>query len=270
MLHLLLNLNFFAVAFVVIVAAASTAADAISIYIIFAVAVVIFSAVVDNVAAAEFLLLLLLLLLFYVFLLLPLPPLIQPCSARSLLALTRRLLRHLPRGKQVQDIVRALVVGKLCYGSILFPVRMTPTDSTCQLLQQIQTSINEMARQLLGVSRMDRTPVEELLVRSNLPILNRVVVKTILSEAWKCLHSCDGPDGGMNPLGRILSGTPSLSQRATRSADTGVLPPPLRLRDDTFVWFAFKLLNDHDSVRSARTYAAARRAAESISSAVPV
>ena len=53
-------------------------------------------------------------------------------------------------------------------------------------------------------------------------------------------------------------------------AGAGVLPPPLRVRDDTFVWFAFKLLNDHDSVRSARTYAAARRAAESISSAVPV
>ncbi len=147
-------------------------------------------------------------------------------SARSLLALTRRLLLHLPKGKQVQDIVRALVVGRLCYGSILFPPRLSATDPSCQLLQQIQISINDMARQLVGVSRVDKIPVEELLARSTLPALNRVVVKTVMCEAWKCLHSCDSPGGGMNPLGRILSGSPPLSQRYTRSAGAGVLPPP--------------------------------------------
>ncbi len=193
-------------------------------------------------------------------------------SARSLHALTRRLLLHLPRGQQVQNIVRALVTGRLGYGSILFPPRLSPADSSCQLLQQIQVSINDMARLLLGASRADKIPVGELLARTSLPALNRIVVKTILCEAWKCLHSCDSPNGGMNTLGMILSGSNPLSlpsQRTTRSANAGVLPPPLRVRDETFVWFAYKLLNEHDSVRSAPSYAAARRAAEAISSAAP-
>ncbi len=191
-------------------------------------------------------------------------------SARSLLALTRRLLLHLPRGRQVQDEVRALVVGRLCYGSILFPPRLTAEDKACQLLQQVQVTVNDMARLLLGVSRADKMPVEELVARSGLPAINRVVIKTILCEAWKCLRSHDNPDGGMNPLGRILSGPPNAStQRSTRAANAGEIPPPLRVRDETFIWFAFKLLNEHDSVRSAASYAAACRAAESISSAVP-
>ncbi len=56
-------------------------------------------------------------------------------TARSLLALTRRLLLHLPRGQQVQDIVRSLVVGQLGYGGVLFPPGSplrTPQASLCR------------------------------------------------------------------------------------------------------------------------------------------
>ncbi len=49
-------------------------------------------------------------------------------TARSLLALTRRLLLHLPRGRQVQNVVKSLVMGRLCYGSILFPPRLACSD----------------------------------------------------------------------------------------------------------------------------------------------
>ncbi len=191
-------------------------------------------------------------------------------SARSLLALTRRLLLHLPRGGQVQDVVRALVVGKLCYGSILVPPRLSPEDPTSQLLQSIQTSVNDIARLLLGTRRADRIPVERLLDLTGMPALNRVVIKTILCETWKCLHSCDGPDGGMNPLGVMLSPPTPPSNRVTRSISAGSLPPPLRIRADTFAWFAAVLYNDVPLIRSAPTLAAARRAAESFSSAAPL
>ena len=191
-------------------------------------------------------------------------------SARSLLALTRRLLLHLPRGRQVQDIVRALVTGRLCYGSILFSPRLSAEDSCCQLLQQVQTTINNMARLLLGVSRVDKTPVEELLARTNLPAMNRIVVKTVLCEAWKSLRSCDNPDGGPNPLGKILHGSLLVPERETRSTNAGTLPPPLRFRMDSFVWNAYKLYNEYESVRSAQSYAAASRAAESVSRAAPL
>ncbi len=192
-------------------------------------------------------------------------------SARSLLALTRRLLLHLPRGEQVQNIVSALVTGKLGYGSILLPPRLSPADPSCQLLQQVQTTINDIARLLLGASRADKIMVGELLTSTKLPSLNRLTIKTVLCETWKCLRSCDGPNGGLNPLGEILSGpSPSLPQRGTRSAKAGTLPPPLRIRDDTFVWSAFKLYNEHESIRSAPSYAAARRAAEFVSRAAPI
>lgn len=148
-------------------------------------------------------------------------------AARSLLAMTRRLLLHLPRGWQVQEIVRALVVGRLCYGSILVTPRLNQEDPVCQLLQSLQVVVNDIARSLLGVARADQVPVEQLLAETNLPALNRVVVRSILCETWKCLRSCDSPDGGLNPLGMILS-PPLLNhvQRSTRSASDGSLSPP--------------------------------------------
>ena len=195
-------------------------------------------------------------------------------TARSLLAMTRRLLLHLPRGQQVQEVVRALVVGRLCYGSILFVPRPSHDDPVCQLLQSLQTGINDIARSLLGISRADRIPVEQLLAESNMPVLNRVVIKSIMCETWKCLRSSDGPDGSMNPLGMIVSppvpALPARVSRTTRSTSDGSLPPPLRVRADTFAWHAVKLYNDNVLLRSAQSYASAQRIAESASSAAPI
>ncbi len=192
-------------------------------------------------------------------------------TARSLLAMTRRLLLHLPRGRQVQDIVRALVVGKLCYASILVTPRLSAEDPVCQLLQSLQTTVNGIARALLGVSRADRIPVEQLLTEASMPSLNRVVIKSILCEAWKSLKSSDGPEGGMNPLGMFLSSSSNANcTRSTRSTTDGTLPPPLRLRADTFAWHAVKLYNDCPPLRSAQTYAAVPRIAESLSRAAPI
>ncbi len=109
-------------------------------------------------------------------------------TARSLLAMTRRLLLHLPRGRQVQEVVRALVVGRLCYGSILFTPRLSLENSACQHLKSLQTVINDIARSLLGISRADRIPVDQLLAETNMPVLNRMVIKSILCETWKCLR----------------------------------------------------------------------------------
>ncbi len=121
-------------------------------------------------------------------------------TARSLSALTRRLLYHLPRGRQVQDVVRALVRGRLGYACMHLLVRLKPEDPTCQLLQSVQVQINDMARALLGKTRADQVPVETLLSLSGMPSLNRITVKTVLLELWKSLHSCDGPGGSLSPL----------------------------------------------------------------------
>ncbi len=49
-------------------------------------------------------------------------------TARSLLAMTKRLHLHLPHRQQMQNMVRALVMGRLCYGSILFTPHLTGED----------------------------------------------------------------------------------------------------------------------------------------------
>ncbi len=197
-------------------------------------------------------------------------------TARSLLALTRRLLLHLPRGRQVQDVVNSLVMGRLCYGSILFPPRLTMMDPSSQLVQDIQVPVNDMARLLLGASRADRIPVEQLLGASGLPGLNRVVIRTIICETWKCLHSCDGPGGGLNPLGVLLSPpappvpAAAAAARETRSTCSGALPPPMRVRAETFTWWAMKIYNEIPQLRTAQSLAAAKRIAQSYSSAAPL
>ncbi len=198
-------------------------------------------------------------------------------TGRSLLALTKRLLLHLPRGRQVQDVVQALVVGRLCYASVLFPPRLLQGDPSCQLLQDAQVLVNDMARSLVGVTRADQVPVRELLEETGLPSLNQVVVKTILLVAWKCLQSSDGPCGSQNPLGRILSAPQSspspnilLVQHETRSMRAGTLLPPLRIRVETFVWYAAKLYNELPELRNAKSLAAARKIAEQYSRALLV
>ncbi len=170
--------------------------------------------------------------------------------------------------------MRSLVVGRLGNGSILFPPRISLQDPSNELVQDIQVPINDMARLLCGASRADRVPVEKLLAAAGLPALNRLVIRTIFCETWKCLNSCDGPGGGPNPLGALLvssySTPPTLAARTTRSASAGTLVPPLRIRAETFAWWAVKLYNEVPLLRSARSLAAARRAAESYSSAAPL
>ncbi len=190
-------------------------------------------------------------------------------TAKSLSALTRRLLHHLPRGRQVQDVVRALVRGRLGYACMLLPVRLKDEDPTCQLLQTVQVQINDMARALLGRTRADQVPVETLLNLSGMPSLNRIAVRTVLLELWKSLRSCDGPDGSLNPLGRLLNSEKTPSRR-TRSTQAGDLPPPLRKSADTFIWTAHKLYNEVTSLRSASTLAAASRIADSFVSTIPL
>ncbi len=140
--------------------------------------------------------------------------------------LLRRLLIHFPRGRYVREVVRSLVTGRLCYGSMLFPVRLTDQDPTCRLLQAVQTQENDTAKLLLGVSRLDRIPVEDVLSASGLPSLNRAAVRATVIETWKSLHSCDGPGRSLNPLGLFLTSPPSTSSRTSRSAMAGDLPPP--------------------------------------------
>ncbi len=190
-------------------------------------------------------------------------------TAKSLSALTRRLLLHLPRGQQVCEVVRALVSGRVCYGSILFPLRLSDDDSVSQLMQAIQVQVNNIARQLLGVTRADKMLVEDMLYLTGLPSLNRFAVRAATIALWKSLKSCDGPGGAKNPLGTYLV-SPSSSSRLTRSVTAGDLPPPLRKRTETYVWHAVKIYNMIPSLRSASSLASVQRLADSFSSSVPL
>ncbi len=66
-------------------------------------------------------------------------------TAKSLLALAKRLLLHLPWSGQVQDMVWALVVGRLCYACILDPPRLQG-DPACHHLLEAQVAVSDVAR----------------------------------------------------------------------------------------------------------------------------
>ncbi len=69
-----------------------------------------------------------------------------PGKARSLVALARRLLLHLPRDHRVLEVMSSLVTGQLGYCCALFPPRLREEDPACQLLQATQTGVNDIAR----------------------------------------------------------------------------------------------------------------------------
>ncbi len=195
----------------------------------------------------------------------------KQAPSKSLQALARRLLIHLPRGHYVEEVVRSLVIGRLCYGSALFPLRLANEDPACQLLQTIQVRVNDTARLLLGAARVDRIPTEELLFRTGLPSLNRNAIRAAVLELWKALNSSDGADGERNPLGMILSSPPtSQPTRCTRSVKAGNLPPPLLKKDNVFLWNAVQIYNDLVPLRSTVSLAAVQKLADSYSSAAPL
>ncbi len=204
-------------------------------------------------------------------------------AARSLACASRRLAQHLPR-TQLQQVLRALLVGKLGYGCAALPPRLSASDPLPILHHRIQTAINDCARITVGSTRADRVPVEELLQSTGFPSFNRLVVKTIALEAWKAIRCRIGPGGSLGPVGELLcpaggvgatatataAAAVTTATRRTRSAAAGLLPPPTKFKVKSFTWVAREIWNGSPLLREATTAGAARCAAIAIANNAPL
>ncbi len=193
---------------------------------------------------------------------------LQLIAARRILGLTRRLMCHFPPNL-VAMVSRSLFTGKLSYGlaAVVSP-RLSEDEPIQSAVQELQVIINSAARTILRKSRSDHIRVSDLLAKTGLPSLNRLLVRAVALETWRALSTKDSPSGIQSPL-LALIGRPGSGGRATRAKASGLLPPPLASKD-TLIWSAYQVWNSSADLRMAATLSAAKTAAISLARRAPL
>ena len=168
-------------------------------------------------------------------------------ATRVRAAMIARLSCHLPRGPYLSQLAKGIVLGKVGYAIAAVAAPRLESDHTppsCNN-QTIQVALNDVARSITGHARKDHMKIPDLLTKAGIPSYNAISVRSIAMETWKASRSSDGPDGSLNPLGKLLfpSANRSPSTRSSRSAAAGLVPLPLRSKANTFVWNASTIWN---------------------------
>ncbi len=190
-------------------------------------------------------------------------------SAKAMTAMARRLSLHLP-ANYLKIVMGALIRGKIGYGCLVFPPRLSADDPNPSLMSQLQVNINNVARATIGAKKSDKIHVEDLLAEAGFPSLNKLVVYTIAMECWRALNLRDVPNGPLNPLGSLLKNNEaSVTNTRTRAAKTGCLPPPAKYQVDSFTWWGYTCWNSSPPLRAATTVTAAKKAANEFIESVP-
>ena len=193
----------------------------------------------------------------------------QLAASKRILGISRRLGRHLPPS-MTSSVSSALFVGKLSYAAAAtISPRFSELDSGNPVAAKIQVAINDAARSILNCSKKKRVARETLLVRSNLPSLNRLTVRSLALETWKAIRVRDGPGGAANPLGGQI-GDPGSGSRSTRATTAGLLPPPAGKASESLVWRAYSLWNSCAELREASSLSLAKRAADRLAANAPI
>ncbi len=186
----------------------------------------------------------------------------QQRAAAPILATIRRLSRYLPRAP-LSQVASALIVGKLSYAApATFMPRLTVNEPTNSATQKLQVCINEAARTILGVTKLDKIRTETLLAKADLPSINRLVVKGIATECWRSINMG-------TPLGSLILGGQE-SSRPTRLASSNKLAPPFKFPRDSMAWHAVKIWNLHEELRCAKSLNCAKKVAASIAANSPL
>ena len=188
-------------------------------------------------------------------------------SARSLAGASRRLSMHL-RVPVLQQVVRALLVGKVGYACVVLKPRLLETDPVQKDLAAIQTAVNDCARAIIGSRRSDKLPIPALLEKAGVPSVNHLIIEQLAVETWKGMNY--ESNGVRLPIGQILCPPRIPPSRQTRASSSNCIPPPTKFKSDTFAWFAYRLWNTSPTLRLAPTLTAARKAAKELAAAAPI
>ncbi len=164
---------------------------------------------------------------------------------------------------------RALIVGKVGYGGAVFRPRLKTTDPINKDMATIQIAVNDCARYIVGSTRRECKPIDELLVEAKLPSINQLIVEQIAVETWKGMNYT-GSNCDKIPIGNILCPSNTYSGKNTRAAATNCIPPPTKFRCETFAWYAYLIWNDSPALRAATNVSTASRAAKEYAASVPI
>ncbi len=194
-------------------------------------------------------------------------------SARSLAGASMRLSLHL-RQRVLQQVVRALLVGKVGYACAILKPRLMSLDPVQRDLAAIQTAVNDCARAIVGSSRSDRLSVPSLLAQAGMPSINRLIVEQIAVETWKGMnYECNG---SKIPIGQILCPSPPLHQSLSSQSDPLVLElliashPPQNSNVTPLLGTPTGFGITRPPLRSATTLSNARKAAKEIAALAPI
>jgi hypothetical protein len=104
---------------------------------------------------------------------------------RSLLAAVRqralivaRLANHLPRETYLRQLSYGLVMGKFAHAlAAVARPRLDSKDTASGIWSKIQVALNDVARSIAGVRRLDHITIKDLLDLAGIESANRMVVK---------------------------------------------------------------------------------------------
>jgi ABC-type phosphonate transport system ATPase subunit len=193
-------------------------------------------------------------------------------ATRQWASLVARLRHHLPRGRYLRQLAAGLVRGKVNHAlpAVAHPRLAKADGPTNTCYKTIQVAINDVARSVTGKRRSEHITIEALLDAAKLQNVNSMVTAAVAVEAWKAHKSCDGNNGGRNPIGNaIFDSSEAEHGRTSRATAAGQVHVPLQ-GCRTMVTAAAKIWNSSPALRAARSLGEARSAAKSIAKGVPL
>ena len=183
----------------------------------------------------------------------------------SLTGVARYLRVHLPPDL-LAVIMKALLVGKINYGAAAMLLPCLDQDAPCSALSTaLQVRVNNVARVVCSLSRLDHHSTAYLLERSGLPSVNHLAIRSVAVEAWKSL----GPWANVNDnLLASIFGPPLAS--CTRAGEQGIRKLATRFPTQTFINSATTIWSSCAQLRSAPSIEAAKWVATTLAMAYPL
>jgi hypothetical protein len=192
-------------------------------------------------------------------------------AAKQRASLIMRLSHHLPRGRYLCQQASGLVLGKINHAlPALATPRLSEADGGANgAYKAVQIAVNNIARTVTRTSRREHISVEALLDSAKMPSVNAMVTVAVGVEAWKASRSCDGDDGGKNPVGSLIFDSTRSTERLSRATAAGIVKVPLQAHK-SMVTAAATIWNSCPELQAARSLGEARRAARNLAKGVPL
>ncbi|QQP40666.1 Uncharacterized protein FKW44_014791, partial [Caligus rogercresseyi] len=166
----------------------------------------------------------------------------------------RRLASVLPRGKLLNEIARALVIGKLNVCAWVTRRSQGYQDQSRRELgagdnAAVQVILNDLARTLNGVRRSDRIRASDLLDRCGLPTVNEVVTSQSAMAAWKVSND------PTFPLAELLVGHDERTRGAALNLKKASTSRSVAAKNMADAWSSSPDLRDAQTLVEARQHA---------------